>query len=122
MKDGRCLSKITQGITSEIMGEAWTPAPVGADSALASGIPEDWKDRARSWHRFGSWLDAMVEAGVSPNLGSFLGGGTLRSLAMGMRMGEPTLDEMKEMHRIMGESMEDGAFGPSYALIYPPDT
>ena len=74
MKDGRCLSKITQGITTEIMGEAWTPAPVGADSALASGIPEDWKDRARSWHRFGSWLDAMVEAGVSPNLGSFLGG------------------------------------------------
>jgi len=123
MKDGRCLSKITQGITTEIMGEAWTPAPVGADSALASRIPKDWKDRARSWHRFGNWLDAMVEASVSPpNVGSFLGAGTLRSLAMGMRMGEPTPEEMKEMHRIMADAMEDGAFGPSYALIYPPDT
>lgn len=29
MYDGRCLSKITQGVTTEIMGEAWTPAPVG---------------------------------------------------------------------------------------------
>jgi N-acyl-D-aspartate/D-glutamate deacylase len=29
MVDGRCLSKITQGITTEIMGEAWTPAPIG---------------------------------------------------------------------------------------------
>ena len=29
MFDGRCLSKITQGVTTEIMGEAWTPAPVG---------------------------------------------------------------------------------------------
>ncbi|HEX5505368.1 MAG TPA: D-aminoacylase, partial [Thermomicrobiales bacterium] len=29
MQDGRCLSKITQGVTTEIMGEVWTPAPVG---------------------------------------------------------------------------------------------
>jgi N-acyl-D-amino-acid deacylase len=29
MRDGRCLSKITQGVTTEIMGEAWTPAPLG---------------------------------------------------------------------------------------------
>lgn len=48
MRDGRCLPKITQGITTEIMGEAWTPAPIGADSALSGRIPDDWKDRARS--------------------------------------------------------------------------
>ena len=29
MHDARCLSKITQGVTTEIMGEAWTPAPFG---------------------------------------------------------------------------------------------
>ena len=28
MVDGRLVSKLTQGITTEIMGEAWTPAPV----------------------------------------------------------------------------------------------
>jgi N-acyl-D-amino-acid deacylase len=123
MRDGRCLSKITQGITTEIMGEAWTPAPKGGDTAaLSRVIPEDWNERARNWNRFGNWLEDMEEAGVSPNVGSFLGAGTLRSLAMGMRMGEPTDNEMKEMHRTMAESMEDGAFGPSYALIYPPDT
>lgn len=122
MRDGRCLSKITQGVTTEIMGEAWTPAPTGADSALGGSFPDDWKERVRSWRRFGSWLEAMVETGVSPNVGSFLGGGTLRSLGMGMRMGEPTPDELATMHRIMAEAMEDGAFGPSYALIYPPDT
>ena len=27
MIDGRCLSKITQGVTTEIMGEGWTLAP-----------------------------------------------------------------------------------------------
>ena len=122
MRDGRCLSKITQGITTEIMGEAWTPAPVGGSNTLSRSLPKNWRERARNWHRFGNWFDAMIEAGVSPNVGSFLGAGTLRSLAMGMRMGEPTPAEMKDMLRIMAESMEDGAFGPSYALIYPPDT
>lgn len=122
MRDGQCLSKITQGITTEIMGEAWTPAPVGGSNTLSRSLPKNWRERARNWHHFGNWLDAMIEAGVSPNVGSFLGAGTLRAQAMGMRMGEPTPDEMKTMHRIMAESMEDGAFGPSYALIYPPDT
>src|SRR4051794_2712690 len=26
LSDGRSLSKVTQGVTTEIMGEAWTPA------------------------------------------------------------------------------------------------
>ena len=29
MYDGRDLSKITQGVTTEILGEGWTPAPMG---------------------------------------------------------------------------------------------
>jgi hypothetical protein len=37
MVDGRCLSKITQGVTTEIMGEAWTPAPVGGRNTDPDG-------------------------------------------------------------------------------------
>jgi N-acyl-D-amino-acid deacylase len=29
MTDRRSLSKITQGVTTEIMGESWTPSPFG---------------------------------------------------------------------------------------------
>ena len=29
MSDRRSLSKVTQGVTTEIMGEAWTPSPFG---------------------------------------------------------------------------------------------
>src|SRR3989440_125806 len=68
------------------------------------------------------WLDAMVERGVSPNIGSFLGGGTLREYTKGLEMGAPTPGELETMRRVMAEAMEDGAFGVSYALIYPPDT
>ena len=68
------------------------------------------------------WLDALVERGVSPNVGSFLGGGTLREYARGMDMGAPGEDELATMRRIMEDAMGDGAFGVSYALIYPPDS
>ena len=127
MIDGRCLSKITQGVTTEIMGEGSTPAPFGGriEKGLSEGIYgarlTEWVERARRWHRFGDWLSAMVEVGVSPNVGSFLGAGTLREYAMGLEMRAPTGDELAQMQRVMAEAMEDGAFGPSYALIYPPD-
>ena len=127
MIDGRCLSKITQGVTTEIMGEAWTPAPFGGriqqpftNTHFAATNPE-WTERARGWSRFRDWLEAMIEHGVSPNIGSFLGGGTLRRYAKDMDMGPADADELATMKRVMQESMEDGAFGVSFALIYPPD-
>lgn len=130
MYDARDLSKITQGVTTEIMGEGWTPAPVGGQisdgfedvSAVTRAMISEWVERSKGWTRFRDWLDALVERGVSPNIGSFLGGGTLRQYAKGMEMGTPTLDELETMRRVMAEAMEDGAMGVSYALIYPPDT
>jgi len=132
MIDPHCLSKITQGVTTEIMGESWTPAPVGGrftdpfrklppkERALIAGA--DWVERGRGWSRFRDWLDALVERGVSPNIGSFLGGGTLREYARGLEMGAATDDELDVMRRVTAEAMADGAFGVSYALIYPPDS
>src|SRR5437660_5178913 len=130
MYDARDLSKITQGVTTEIMGEGWTPAPVGGQisdgfedvSAVTRAMISAWVERSKGWTRFRDWLDALVERGVSPNIGSFLGGGTLRQYAKGMEMGTPTPGELETMRRVMAEAMEDGAMGVSYALIYPPDT
>src|SRR3989440_1718928 len=130
MYDPRDLSKILQGVTTEIMGEGWTPAPVGGHikdpfldlSQKERKLVGDWAEQAKGWTRFRDWLDALVERGVSPNVGSFLGGGTLREYVKGREMGTPTSDELKTMQRVMAEAMEDGALGVSYALIYPPDT
>lgn len=127
MVDGRCLSKITQGITTEVMGEGWTPAPFGGKIEIArvtrqpltQQIPE-WVERMQTWTRFRDWPEAMLESGVSPNIGSFLGGGSLRAYATGMALGAPSADEMATMQRVTAEAMEDGAFGVSFALIYPP--
>ena len=127
MVDPRCLSKITQGVTTEVMGEVWTPAPFGgrrADPIPRSSwnLPiQEWIERARGWSRFGQWLDAFVERGVSPNVGSFLGGGSLREYACGLDDGDASVEQLGVMRRVVHEAMEDGAFGVSYALIYPPE-
>lgn len=124
MRDGRSLSKITQGVTTEIMGEAWTPAPFAgkiAPRALAPYVPEVWQQKMQGWRRLGNWFEAMQEAGVSPNIGAFLGGGTLREYACGMQMGIASTEELETMRQVVREAMQDGAFGVSYALIYPPD-
>lgn len=127
LRDGRSLSKITQGVTTEIMGEGWTPAPCGGkitDPYALSLVTFDvgeWREEMKRWQRFGDWLEATINHGVSPNIGSFLGGGTLRAYARGMAMGQSSATELAIMKRVMAEAMEDGAVGIAYALIYPPD-
>ncbi len=124
MRDGRCLSKITQGVTTEIMGEAWTPAPFGgkiSPRTLAPYVPTTWSQKMLGWQHLSDWLLDTLEAGITPNIGAFLGGGTLREYACGMQMGKASLEELQIMRQVMHQAMQDGAFGVSYALIYPPD-
>ena len=127
MVDARCLSKIAQGVTTEIMGEDATPAPYGGREDQAGFIRSvmlqlapEWKEEIPTWTHFRDWLEAMVERGVSPNIGSFLGGGTVRQYAMDMDLGAADADQLAVMRRVTAKAMEEGAFGVSYALIYPP--
>jgi N-acyl-D-amino-acid deacylase len=124
MTDGRSLSKVTQGVTTEIMGELWTPAPFGGRRREPFG----WGDPSpelealtRGWTRFHHWIDFLAQRGVAVNFGSFVGGGTVREWAKGWDGGDPTPDELETMRRVTAEAMEDGAFGIATALIYPPN-
>ena len=65
----------------------------------------------RGWPRFGDWLEALAQEGVSPNVASFIGGGTVRGYACGMRVGAARADEVETMRRIVAEAMADGAMG-----------
>ena len=126
LSDGRSLSKVTQGVTTEIMGEAWSPSPFGGrikgpfDSSLLYVYAGEWESKAREWTRFRKWLEDVEQRGVSVNIGSFVGGGTLREYACGWDMRPPTKAEVDVMCRVMDECMRDGAFGVATALIYPP--
>ena len=112
--DGRVISKISQGITTEIMGEGTSNAPASARSDTEAD------SRFVGPHGFARWLDAMKTHGSSVNFGSYVGQGTIRAFAKGMAAGKPTTEELNEMKAAMKEAMQDGAFGLASALIYPP--
>ncbi len=122
--DGRVISKVTQGITTEILGEGTTNAPVNPANLGAPRDDESEADcLARSFsgeHGFNAWLRAMEAHGTSANQGSFLGASTVRTYAAGMRMGPATPAELDTMKAVVRRAMEDGAFGIASALIYPP--
>jgi len=124
--DGRVISKITQGITTEIMGEGWTDAPANERTLAVSRLLDDpvAGKRAQEFggpRGFNAWLEAMHSRGVSPNIGSFVGSATIRAYVKGLEQGPPTAAELETMRQLVRNAMEDGAFGLATALIYPPD-
>ena len=122
--DGRLLGKITQGITTEIMGEGWTNAPANANTDAGAGLidPEAQGERLdfSGPRGFDRWLNAMAENGGSPNFGSFVGATTVRVYAMGEAAGAASEAQLDSMRAVTRWAMEDGAFGVASALIYPP--
>lgn len=123
--DGRVVSKVTQGVTSEILGEATTPAPSNerVDSlAESNATPQRaaMERRYRGARGFGLWLSDMEKNGNSVNAGSYLGATTVRGYVMGQATGAPSSAQLDTMRAVVRDAMRNGAFGISSALIYPP--
>ncbi len=121
--DARVVSKVTQGITTEIMGEGWTDAPSNALTMRGEGSADPapaGTPRFTGPTAFGDWLEAMARRGPSANLGSFVGATTVRMYAKGAAPGPATPAELDSMRRVMRDAMRQGAFGLATALIYPP--
>jgi len=125
-QDGRVVSKVTQGVTTEILGEATTPAPSNENLETLEGFGSMAPKRAdlqrsfRGDRGFATWLRALEAHGNSINVGSYLGATTVRTFVMGQRPGPANANELDQMRRVVRNAMEDGAFGISSALIYPP--
>jgi dihydroorotase/N-acyl-D-amino-acid deacylase len=116
-------------VTTEIMGEGASPAPV--NESIAKAIPAmlgpvsdtTVLSTFRSFtgaNGFDKWLVAMEKHGASVNVGSFLGAATVRVYGKGFAQGPPTAAELDTMRAVTRNAMLDGAFGVASALIYPP--
>lgn len=125
LRDPFDLGKIRQGVTTEIVGQCGlTPAPVSEEykdllkqytSFLHAGADLDW-----SWRSLGDYLQRVESAGLGINVGFCVGHGSIRLAVMGFRSGKATAQEIERMQELTKEAMEDGAFGVSSGLIYPP--
>jgi dihydroorotase/N-acyl-D-amino-acid deacylase len=107
LADGRAISKITQGITSEITGEVSSVVPVAPGSN-------------RRWSDLDGYFAALEAARPAINLGTFVPAGTVRRVVMGDADRAPTPAELEQMKRHVAEAMRQGAMGLSTGLIYAP--
>jgi dihydroorotase/N-acyl-D-amino-acid deacylase len=124
---GRSVSKITQGVTTEISGEGWTPAPANdltraADVSLGLRNPGNPITDFDGRHGFDAVLKAIEARGSAVNFGSFVGATTVREYVKGLEPGKATPEQIAKMQELVALAMQDGAFGVGSALMYPPAT
>lgn len=118
--DNRSLSKLSQGITSEITGEGQSIAPQNS-LTLASLQPAlDQYHLKVDWSDLEGYFQRLEKAGTPLNIGTYVGAAQVREAILGDVDRAPTPQELEKMKALVAEAMQQGAFGISTALIYPP--
>ncbi|HVO80182.1 MAG TPA: D-aminoacylase [Terriglobales bacterium] len=118
--DNRSLSKLSQGITTEITGEGASIAPQNA-TTLASLAPElDRYHLKVDWTTLDGYFARLEKSGTPLNLGTYVGAAQVREAVLGSANRAPSPEELEKMKDLVAQAMQQGAFGISTALIYPP--
>jgi N-acyl-D-amino-acid deacylase len=118
--DNRSLSKLAQGITTEITGEGGSISPQ-TSLTLASMQPAlDHYKLKVDWTTLDGYFQRLEKSGTPLNIGTYVGAGQIREAVLGDDDRAPTAAELEKMKALVDEAMRDGAFGISTALIYPP--
>jgi N-acyl-D-amino-acid deacylase len=118
--DNRSLSKLSQGITTEITGEGQSIAPQDT-LTLADLQPELDHYRVKvDWTTLDGYFSRLEKQGTPLNIGTYVGAAQVRQAILGDADRAPTAEELEKMKALVAEAMQQGAFGISTALIYPP--
>jgi N-acyl-D-aspartate/D-glutamate deacylase len=121
---GLLQGRVRQGITTELMGNCGIgcvpvrPATRDTVARICGFITPDgvsWR-----WDSMASYLDHLERQGVLLNVATLVAHGPVRVAAMGARSGRPAPDEQRVMDGMVRGAVEEGAFGVSFGLIYPP--
>jgi N-acyl-D-amino-acid deacylase len=118
--DNRSLSKLSQGITSEITGEGGSIAPQN-ERTLAPLKPFlDHYHLKVDWTTLDGYFRRLEKDGMPLNFGTYVGAAQVREAVLGDNNRAPTPPELDQMKELVAQAMKDGAMGLSTALIYPP--
>jgi N-acyl-D-amino-acid deacylase len=119
-------SKALQGVTTEVIGNCGIGAfPVIQErkSVLVDylkmhefHLPSD----GLSWNNFTQYADQLERIGLGLNLAPLVAHGALRIAILGAEDRAPSDRELEKMRTLLTESLEQGAWGLSTGLIYPP--
>jgi len=119
-------SKVLQGVTTEVIGNCGVGAFPVSDERRAVlvdylrmhefHLPPD----GLSWHHFAQYADHLDHIGLGLNLAPLVAHGALRIAILGAEDRVPSDEELEGMKILLTDSLDQGAWGLSTGLIYPP--
>ena len=119
-------SKALQGVTTEVVGNCGIgafPMIQERKSALIDylkihdfHLPSD----GLNWNNFTQYADQLDRIGLGLNLAPLVAHGALRIAVLGAEDRAPSDKELENMKALLTDSLEQGAWGLSTGLIYPP--
>jgi len=117
-------SKIRQGITTEVTGNCGgSAAPLNdllkGEMRKTTPILDEAKLEL-DWSTMRGYLNRLDKQGVAVNVAPLVGHENIRAVIIGLEDRAPNEAELKKMKKALSQAMEDGAFGMSTGLIYPP--
>lgn len=107
-RDGRSMSDIKQGVTLEVFGEGWSPAP------------RQYTARDKRWQTMNGYFNYVQKRGIATNVASFVGATTVRNYVLNNDNRPPDSLELEKMKGLVRQAMKDGAMGLGSSLIYAP--
>jgi N-acyl-D-amino-acid deacylase len=114
--DGNAQSKIRQGVTTEVVGEATSPGPI---EGPAVGQAKEMLRRYNldlTWNTLDGYFQRLSKTGTSVNVASYVSSCQVRYDVIGYENRPPTGDELEKMRQLVASTMEQGAFGLTNAI------
>ncbi|MCI0346138.1 MAG: amidohydrolase family protein, partial [Chloroflexi bacterium] len=117
--------KVRQGVTTEVIGvDGLSYAPLDTPEHLAELVEmnaglDGHPDIAFDWDSVSSYLDRF-DRGTSVNIAFLVGNSALRLGTTGWDEREASRADEASMAAMLREAMEEGAYGVSSGLDYPP--
>src|SRR5690606_22568767 len=117
-------AKVLQGVTTEVVGNCGlglTPATPRVERFYELISPVIFGEQGGGcFADLARYREALEQRGISVNAACLVPHGNVRCAVLGMEERAATASEIGQMRELVEAQMEQGAFGLSSGLVYPP--
>ncbi|MEE6282902.1 N-acyl-D-amino-acid deacylase family protein [Georgenia sp. MJ170] len=117
------LAAVRQGVTSEVVGNCgWTPFPTVPErrELIRDHITAVFGGAAQTFGTVAEYRAAMADRAMPTHLAPLIGHGTIRAAVLGLGRVASDPSSVAMMGRVLEQALDEGAFGMSSGLVYPP--